>query len=66
MYYGMTYYINNEYIEPENNGREILINLLTQLSNDSYKNFSNEISSYNNFLLFLQYLECYFSISFNE
>ena len=66
MYYGMTYYINNEYIEPEENGRENLINMLTAISKNSYKNFSNEASSYNNCLLFLQYLETYFNVTFVE
>jgi len=66
MYYGMTYYINNEYIEPEENGREKLINILSSISNNSYKNFSNESSSHENLLLFLQYLECYFNVSFVE
>jgi len=66
MYYGMTYYINNEYIEPEENGRENLINILTDISKNSYKNFSNESSSYNNCLLLLQYLETYFNVTFVE
>jgi hypothetical protein len=66
MYYGMTYYINNEYIEPEENGRENLINILKDISKGTYKNFSNEKSSYNNILLFLQYLEIYFNVSFVE
>jgi hypothetical protein len=66
MYCGMTYYINNEFIEPPENGREDLINLLTAISNNSYKNFSNELSSYNNLLTFLQYLETYFNVTFVE
>jgi hypothetical protein len=67
MYYGMTYYINNEYIESEENGREILINILSDISKKgSYKNFSNETTSYNNFLIFLQYLETYFNVTFVE
>ena len=66
MYYGITYYIDGEYIEPEENGREKLINLLTLISNNSFKNFSTETTSYNNLLLFLKYLEVYFDVSFCE
>ena len=66
MYYGMTYFINNEYITPEKDGRERLINILTNISKSNYKNFSNESNSYTNILLFLQYLEVYFNVSFNE
>jgi hypothetical protein len=66
MYYGMTYYINNEYIESDNNDLNKLINILTEISNNNHKNFSNESSSYKNILLFLQYLETYFNVSFVE
>jgi hypothetical protein len=66
MYYGMTYYINNEYIESDDNDLNKLINILTEISNNNHKNFSNESSSYKNILLFLQYLETYFNVSFAE
>jgi hypothetical protein len=63
-YYGMSYYTEGEYIEPPENGREELIKMLLNINTNSYKSFSNETTSYNTFLTFLKYLECYFNVSF--
>ena len=66
MYYGMSYYNEDNSITDGSNTRHLLIDLLKNMVNANYKNFFSEQSSYNSILTFLQYLECYFKVSFNE
>jgi hypothetical protein len=66
MYYGMSYYNKDNSITDGNNTRHLLINVLKNIHNNQYKNFFSETSSYSSILTFLQYLECYFKVSFNE
>ena len=49
-----------------NENRKNLIQLLNNIKNNKYKNFTTANSCYNSLLIFLQYLECFFQVSFNE
>jgi hypothetical protein len=64
MYHGMTYFIDGKFLLPEDNGRNVLIDILQSIHNNTFKNFSDEKNSYNNLRVFLRYLECYFNVSF--
>jgi len=66
MYYGMSYYNKDNSITDGSDTRHLLIDLLKYIDNNQYKNFFSEKSAYSSILTFLQYLECYFKVSFNE
>jgi hypothetical protein len=66
MYYGMSYYNKDNTITDGSDTRQLLYELLINIDNGQYKNFFSEKSSYSSILTFLQYLECYFKVSFNE
>jgi hypothetical protein len=66
MYYGMSYYNKDNSITDGSDTRYLLVELLKKISKNEYKNFFSEKSARSSLLTFLQYLECYFKISFNE
>lgn len=64
MYYGMAYADNENEINFAKKTRIKLINLLIKINNNGYKNFFSEKSCREQLLLFLKYIEVYFSVSF--
>ena len=66
MYYGMAYGDTEEQLEFAKNTRDELFNLLENISKNEHANFFTDSSLDSSILTFLQYLECYFSVSFYE
>jgi hypothetical protein len=66
MYYGMAYGDTQEQLEFAKNTRDELFDLLESISKNEYANFFTDSSPDSSILTFLQYLECYFNVSFLE